>query len=744
MTEFNILGPAELRNINGELEHSFLAGPKRLALLSFLLLKRPYGFHRRDSLLPLFWPDQDQKGARNALSNMLYHIRKTIGKDAIKNRGSEEIMVNCSAFKADAIDFEDAILKKDFETALGFYRSDLLKGFYVSDISPEFDHWLELERKRFHSLATEGSLNLADKFYNNKDYASAIKWTQRAAELNPDSEEIHIKLISLYNYCGNKKAALEVCKNFTEYLRKEWDEEPGPEFDKWKAQIKARNEFENAKLPIDPFPNDLKKNEKTYHTSIAVLPFLDLGSRELHFAEGIHGDILTALSRINNLHVISRTSVRHYQKSQKGATEIGKELNVTWLLEGEVQQVAKEIRTNIRLINASSDSQVWSEVYQHKLTAQNIFLIQDEVTRDILETLKIQLSPKEKSRSIQNPTLDLDAYRLYTLGRTSLDLRTEAGIYRGFDFFQASIEIDPEYALAWAGLADALSLLKYYALSIPKNALTPLEAASKAVALDPGLGETHNSLGIAYSGVQNGPAALKELELAIKLTPSYAEAYIWFGWVYIMVGKPHQGLEMGEKAVRLNPLSSAFRIFLAIIYLSNQKYYKALEEAQRAREINPEYGLTHFVEGLALYHLNQLEDAFSAFKRTLPLISQMGTPCKAEVQIAIKICNKALGHEEGDKDLKEEIYERINPFSFAMLYALEGELTAAFQTFDRVQDWGSFSNEQIRYCFPQILSALRKDARYSDLIAKVDSAWGMNSNGDLPLKEQLNTHQNNS
>ena len=125
MSRLHILGPAEIRDEKGELEHSFLAGPKRLALLSFLLLNNPGKFHRRDSLLPLFWPEQDQKSARNALSNMLYHIRKTLGTEVIENRGAEEVRINPDALWADTIAFRQAYRDKDYFTVVKLYRGEL-------------------------------------------------------------------------------------------------------------------------------------------------------------------------------------------------------------------------------------------------------------------------------------------------------------------------------------------------------------------------------------------------------------------------------------------------------------------------------------------------------------------------------------------------------------------------------------------------------------------------------------------
>lgn len=722
MIELNILGPAEIRNSKGELEHSFLAGPKRLALLTFLLLDRPRGFHRRDSLLPLFWPEQDQKSARNSLSNMLYHIRKTLGKEALKNRGAEEIMIVPESFSSDALKFEEAINNQDPETALQVYRSDLLKGFFVSNISPEYDHWLEKERSRFLSIATDACSKMANDLLLDNNHDSAAKWLKRGIELDPDSEEFRIKLIKLLQNSGDSKAALEEYENYCRYLKTEWNEEPGPEIrdlvTKTAEAIKNRPE-------VIPDRRTETKESNISGKSIAVLPFEDLSSKKMHFAEGIHGDILTALSRISDLQVISRTSVRNYNKKGKTSSRIGRELYVNWLLEGEVEQAGNNIRINVRLIHASNDSQVWSQMYQRELTAGNIFSIRDEVTDDILETLKIRLSPREKNREAQHPTKNLEAYRLYTSGRSSLDLRTEDGIYRSLDLFKGSIDLDPNYALAWAGLADSLSLLKYYGLPAPKSSFTPIFVATKAVELNPQLGEAHCALGIAYSVEQNAPAAKKEFETAIDLSPSYAEAYIWLGWINLMMGRTMEAIGVGEKSVKLNPLSPAFRIFLSIIYLANGNYSKGLKEAQRAREINPDYSFTHFVEGLSLYHLGKFEEALISLKKTLPHTLPLSTPSRAEVQAVMAFCYHALGNGEWGQKLKEEIHSRINPFPMAMLQILDGEINAAYHSLKNVSDWSSFSTEIIRYLFPKEFADLRKDERYPRLIAKVNSAWGL-------------------
>ncbi len=315
MTELYLLGPAEIRNEKGELEHSFLAGPKRLALLAFLLLNGPRGFHRRDSLLPVFWPDYNQKSARNALSNMLYHIRKTLGKEAVENRGSEEIKLNPEVFWCDVLSFEEVLKNKDHERGLELYRNELLKGFHVQDISADFDQWLEKERKKLHELALEANKKLSEIVAEKKDYPKAIFWTKKATEWAPFSESIHLRLMEILYEAGEQKAALKVGEIFTERIRSEFDEAPGPAIKAFQEKVKNEKPF------MPPSAVSSKTNSRALLPSIAVLPFETLGLKKASaFTDAIHGDILTRLSQVSDLFVISRTSVQSFRSKKKTAS----------------------------------------------------------------------------------------------------------------------------------------------------------------------------------------------------------------------------------------------------------------------------------------------------------------------------------------------------------------------------------------------------------------------------------------
>ena len=468
--------------------------------------------------------------------------------------------------------------------------------------------------------------------------------------------------------------------------------------------------------------------------AVAVLPFESLSGSEdaTPFVAGLHNDLLTKLSRIGALTVISRPSVLPYQGDETSIPTIAQDLEVGTIVEGRVQRAADRVRLNLQLIDARDESLRWAETYDREITAQNLFDIQSELAEKIASTLQVKLTAAEKERVGERPTDDLEAYRLYAQGRSYLDQRTEDSIRQALGCFQRAIEQDADYALAWAGLADTFSLFEFYGFSPPDDARDPMEVARQAVDLDPALGEARTALGIHYAIRQEGPAALRELTRAAELTPSYAEAHIWLGWVRLCLSRPDQGLPAAQQAVELNPLAPALRVYLSELYLANGALDNALREARRAREIQPEYGLTHFTEGVVLYHQGRYVAAASTLQQAQALVPPQGTPTHAEVRAALAVTHAVSGDARRARTLLEEIDEIAAPFSAGLVHAALGDPDAAFDAFDRVSRWGSFETEHVRYFFPDVLGPLRDDPRYDALIRRVNQAWGLAPDGSLP------------
>ena len=298
--------------------------------------------------------------------------------------------------------------------------------------------------------------------------------------------------------------------------------------------------------------------------SIAVLPFENRSRLEddAFFVEGIHDDLLTNLARIGGLKVISRTSVSRYADTEKAIPEIARELGVATVMEGAVQRSGNQVRINVQLIDAQTDEHLWAEIFDRKLTADNLFAIQSEISSEIAKALQATLSPDEQRRVSGRPTENLAAYSAYLRGRQLMARRTSAELDQAEREFLQAVELDPDFALAWVGLAETAALQTGYSAKDPVLARNQRqEAVEKALALNDQLGEAHLSLAILHSDANRPADAEAAFKRAIELSPGYATAYHWYG--DFLEDFPHrldEAGEMFEKALELDPVSSVMRV----------------------------------------------------------------------------------------------------------------------------------------------------------------------------------------
>lgn len=265
--------------------------------------------------------------------------------------------------------------------------------------------------------------------------------------------------------------------------------------------------------------------------SIAVLPFETLGqSAPTAFTDGIHGDVLTRLANVADLRVISRASVMRYQAATRPLPAIARELGMTWVLRGEVQEAGGQVQVNARLVNAREDRQVWAESYDRRLTAENLFAIQSEITQRIAASLEARLTSQEREQLARAPTDDLEAYQLYAQGRYLANRRTAADLERSVDLYRRAIALDSTFALAYAGLADGYLLLTgfgYGDAPAGPSVAKAEETVRRALTLDPQLGEAHTTLAYIHAHRLRAGPAFREFRRALDSRPSYAQAWFW-------------------------------------------------------------------------------------------------------------------------------------------------------------------------------------------------------------------------
>jgi TolB-like protein/Tfp pilus assembly protein PilF len=331
----------------------------------------------------------------------------------------------------------------------------------------------------------------------------------------------------------------------------------------------------------------------TGHKSIAVLPFANRSNREedAFFTEGIHDDLLTHLAKIGSLKVISRTSVLRYRDSGKSIPEIAAELNVGTVLEGGIQRSGDQVRINVQLIDAKTDEHLWAEIFDRQLTAENLFAIQSEISTAIATALEATLSPQEKSRLGGVPTSDMAAYNAYLRGRQLQARRKSADLEQAMVEFRRATELDPRYALAWVGVADTGKLLSIYA-TLPLNEALAMQeqAARKALAIDPDLGEAHASLADVYKSREQYAEAEAAFLRAIELSPNYASAYQWYsGMLSGMPDRLPEALAMMEQAAQLDPLSSIIQSNLGRELAALGRFDEAEGRFLRLIDLDPDF-----------------------------------------------------------------------------------------------------------------------------------------------------------
>ncbi len=325
--------------------------------------------------------------------------------------------------------------------------------------------------------------------------------------------------------------------------------------------------------------------------SIAVLPFDNRSNREEDefFTTGIHDDLLTTIAKIGSMKVISRTSVMQYKDTTKNIPQIAQELGVANILEGGVQRSGSQVRINVQLIDAETDEHLWAEIYDRQLTAENLFVIQSEVSNAIAKALQATLSPEEQQRINAIPTQNLEAYEAYMLGRQKWTARTAISIAESAILFQKAVDLDPDFAQAYAGLGDAYIQQVYYG-GLPVSEMYPKaeQAILKALELDDQSGEAWTSLGGLHQLAGDYSAAEDALRRAIELDPNYSTAYNWLGLILQTHGKFEAALEIFRKGLEVDPLSPVLHTNFAFNSAALGRFDEAQTGHQRLIEISPD------------------------------------------------------------------------------------------------------------------------------------------------------------
>jgi TolB-like protein/Tfp pilus assembly protein PilF len=356
--------------------------------------------------------------------------------------------------------------------------------------------------------------------------------------------------------------------------------------------------------------------------SIAVLPFDNLSEEKgnAYFAEGIQDEILTRLAKVADLKVISRTSTQRFKSAPSDLRDIAKQLGVMNILEGSIQKANDQVRVNVQLINAITDAHLWADTYDRKMT--DIFAVESDIAKTIADTLQAKLSGSEKTAMSKKPTANPEAYEFYLKGRFFWNKRTGADLLKAIGYFNQAIAKDPNYALAYSGLADCYLLLSPYGAAAPKDSVPQAKAAvKKALELDDTLPEAHASSGRIVSGYDfNSQQAIAEFERALQLNPNYATAHHWFAaGPLLALARFDQSIAEGKRSIELDPLSMINNADFGQDYCFARRYDEAIAQLRKTIEIEPHFYLAHYYLGQALQLKGQLLEAIAEYRKAVEL-----------------------------------------------------------------------------------------------------------------------------
>ena len=356
---------------------------------------------------------------------------------------------------------------------------------------------------------------------------------------------------------------------------------------------------QTPRLPADFHPAVPSTPSEDRRPAVAVLPFANLCTEpdSEYFSDGITFDIINHLAKIADLKVISRTSVMRYRNTDKPMAQIGCELGASALVEGEVQRIGDRVRVSAQLVDATTDEHLWAEQYDRELV--DVFAIQSEVAQEVAGALKATLASGEKERIERRPTERFEAYNLYLKGRYFWEKRGQ-GLDKGLQYFRRALEVDPEYAPAYAGVADCHTLLAFYGLQSPRDLLPAARtAALRALEIDDGLAEAHSSLGWVRLVLDaDYPGAEESFRRAIELNPNYVPARYWYCSVLLAMGRIEEAIRQDERAAEIDPLSVFANTHLGWSLIAAREYPRAVRRLGFALELDPRLPLTNSLLGV--------------------------------------------------------------------------------------------------------------------------------------------------
>ncbi len=454
--------------------------------------------------------------------------------------------------------------------------------------------------------------------------------------------------------------------------------------------------------------------------SIAVLPFKPLvaENRNESLEMGMADTLIAKLSNFREIHVRPISAVRKYADIEQDTVAAGREQKVDSVLDGQIQKSDEKIRVTVRLIRVEDGATVWTNQFDEKMT--DIFTVQDSISERVAAVLALKLNNEEKGRLAKRHTENAEAYQLYLMGRYHLNRLTDDGFLKGRDFFQKAIDKDPNYASAYAGLADANNRLSGFNAISPKEGFPKAKAASlMALEIDENLAEAHSSLGtVKFFYERDWSAAETEFRRAIEINPGYSDARQIYSYFLSAMGRFDEALAEMKRAQELDPLSLEKLAGIGEVLYLQRRYDQAIEQYRKTLEMDPNSGFAHWAIGNAYVHKGMFDEAVAEYQKAIPLSGDSPDE-PAMLGYAYALSGKSREARQVIDDLKKRSQRSyISPTTIAVIYGGLGENDRAFEWLDKAYE-GQDSLLILLKVEP-MFDSIRNDPRFTELLRRVN------------------------
>jgi TolB-like protein len=419
--------------------------------------------------------------------------------------------------------------------------------------------------------------------------------------------------------------------------------------------------------------------------SIAVLPFVNMSAdpEQEYFCDGLAEELINSLTKIKDLKVVARTSAFAFKGKTIDVRDMGKMLNVEKVLEGSVRKSGNRLRITAQLVNVADGYHLWSEKFDREM--EDIFAIQDEISLAIVDNLEVSLLKKEKEALLKRYTEDLEAYNLYLKGIYFLRMYTAEGFQEAIKYFELTLQKDPNYALAYYGLAEVFYAISYWA-NVPPNEAYPKakEYAKKAIEIDEDIGEAHAALGLVYTFYDwDWNEAEKELTRALELNPSSAIIHMSYSWFLSLVKRHEEAIYEAKHAQELDPLSPLIISHIGLACIWGSEFDKAIDELKAGLSLAPNFYLMHYYLGLTYRAKLMFKEAITELESAVDLSGGAPWP---ELILTTNYFEAGLA-SQGEKRLQnlerraEEEY--MPPLGFTYIHSARKDLDRAYHWLER-------------------------------------------------------------